>query len=104
MSRPDQDAAGALRWTAYLDALEALVEQCTRELEAGRVPDPVSPAMPSEPPPAGTQERRVRLSAALDDLTVQMTALRDAVAAELHALPRRPPTTGTVGKRLDILG
>jgi hypothetical protein len=103
MTRPE-DTAGSLRWTAYLDALEALIEQCGRELQAGRIPEPVSPAMPSEPPPAGTQQRRERLSAALDELTERMTALRDAVAAELHALPHRPPTTGMVGTHLDILG
>ena len=64
---------------------------------------------PAPPVPDRLQDRRALLLAMLHDVTGRATARRDAVAAELAALPhrrapRRADAPATLGSTLDILG
>jgi hypothetical protein len=107
MAAPAAGADGSAGWPAYLDALEAAVQEVRSALDTGR-----APLLPALVPPAGpaTPATRGRRDALLTDLQQaidRLAARRDDVAARLSALA--PPRTRTggrldVGATLDLLG
>lgn len=99
-------------WPAYLDALEAAVRRLDEQVLAGEVPDAVAleglraPAAPL-PPEAAT--RRDALLDLLADVAGRAQARRDALAAQIAALPRRRVATAvdrptSLGGTLDVSG
>ena len=102
-------------WAGYLDALEAAVSALDGQLLDGRVPaaDTLEALAgltpPASPVPDRLQDRRALLLAMLHDVTGRATGRRDAVAAELAALPhrrtpRRADAPATLGGTLDVTG
>ena len=102
-------------WGGYLDALEAALASLDGQLLAGQAPAPdalgalTGLTPPAAPAPGRLLDRRALLLAKLQDVTGRAIARRDAVAAELAALPHRrprraPDAAATLGTKLDITG
>lgn len=104
--------AASGEWVAYLDALEAAVTILDGDLIDGHVPSSdvlASLTAPTSPPPPRLADRRALVLALLQDVTGRAQARRDAVAAELLAMPRRRAPAAldrstTLGSTLDIVG
>jgi hypothetical protein len=104
--------AAVTDWTDYLDALESAVLTMDDQLLHNR--EPVAGTLaglvaPSSALPDRLLDRRNLLLAMLYDVTGRAIAHRDALAAEIAALPRRRAprpldAAATLGSTLDIVG
>ena len=114
MTQP-HDASGDAAWARYLDAVENRTRKLDEQITGGTAAGPVDArglgelTPPPGPLPARMAPRRARLLTLLTDVTARATARRDALWAELTAMPRRRAaarhdSAASLGGNLDVKG
>ena len=98
-------------WSRYLDRLEAVARGAEERLEAGEAPDVTDLLVATPPPgplPEEVRERAGRVLDGLVDVTARTRARRDALAAQLLAMPARRAPQGhhqaDLGASVDVNG